>query len=209
MIYSKEIWGPKAWNLLHAFTMNNSLKINNKKKHQYYIFYISFIYILPCDICSKHYEEIIYYINPLIEKNINKEYLTKWVFDCHNTVNSLLSKKEYEYNKFIENYKINNNDIYFTLYQIYNNLDYTKISLFKYDNIFNFFLNFCILYPNKCIRINLKELINSNDFKKIITPNDFKIWFKENILKIKNIILSNKSTNIIKEKSNISIDKID
>ena len=109
MIYSKEIWGPKAWNLLHSFSINNYLKINGKKKHQYYIFYTSFIYILPCEICSKHYEEIIYYINPFIEKNITREYLIKWVFDAHNIVNSLLDKKEYLYNDFIKNHKINNN----------------------------------------------------------------------------------------------------
>ena len=195
MIYSKEIWGPKAWNLLHAFSMNDSLKINNKKKHQYYIFYTSFIYILPCEICSKHYEEIIYYINPFIEKNITREYLIKWVFDAHNTVNSLLDKKEYLYNDFIKNHKTNNNDIYFILYYIYNNLDYDKISLFKYDNIYNFFINFCILYPNKNIKNNLKKLINSDDFKKIITPKDFKLWFKNNVLNIKNIIFYNNLLN--------------
>lgn len=31
MIYSKNIWGPKAWHLLHIFSINNDSKISESK----------------------------------------------------------------------------------------------------------------------------------------------------------------------------------
>ena len=37
MIYNnREIWGPKAWHLLHSFSINNNFKIPQNKIHNYY-----------------------------------------------------------------------------------------------------------------------------------------------------------------------------
>ena len=60
MILGRKIWGPYAWHLLHTFSINNNFKISESKKHQYYIFYTSFAYVLPCMICRDHYYDIIY-----------------------------------------------------------------------------------------------------------------------------------------------------
>ena len=60
---------------------------------------------------------------------------------------------------------------------IYLNFDYNNMSLYKFDQIYNFFLNFCILYPNKEIRKLLNNYIKKNNFNKIYTPNELKKWF--------------------------------
>jgi len=189
MLYGKEKWGPKAWHLLHSFSINENFKISENKKHNYYIFYTSFIYVLPCIICSEHYSDIIYNLNPLEEKKITRIYLKKWVFNTHNIVNSIINKPIYSYKKFNQNNKIiNNKDIFFIIESIYKNFDYKNISLYKYDQIFNFFINFCILYPVIDIRKKLKKIIKSEDFNKIQTPINFKEWLEKNLPIMKSII---------------------
>ena len=176
MIYGREIWGPKAWNLLHSFSINENKKISVRKRHNYYIFYTSFIYILPCDICREHYSDIIYNIEPLIEEKISRKYLIKWVFDVHNIVNDLLDKPQFPYKKFSKDVnKDVNKDIYFILHSIYLKFDYVQMSLYNFDQIYNFFINFCILYPISSIRKNLKKIIKSKKFKKISSSKEFNV----------------------------------
>jgi len=192
MIYSKNIWGPKAWHLLHIFSINNDSKISESKKHNYFIFYKSFTYLIPCIICSNHYGNIINSLNPLIKEKINRKYLIKWVYKTHNIVNKITKKPKYEYNKFLEsikNIEINHNDIFFIFNAMYLEIDYDNISLYKYDQIYNFFINFCLLYPDKKKRKVLKSIINNDDFKKIITPKQFINMFKNKIDFIKKTLI--------------------
>jgi len=182
MLYGKEKWGPIAWHLLHSFSNNNNFKIKNNKKHHYYIFYTSFIYILPCIVCRQHYTDIIYNLYPLEEKNITRIYLKKWVFSAHNIVNDFLDKPVYSYKNFNKELNIvHHKDIFFLIDKIYNNFDYKIMALYIYDQIYNFFINFCILYPNKEIREKLKKKIKSDDFVKIQKPLAFKEWFDNNM----------------------------
>jgi hypothetical protein len=74
---------------------------------------------------------------------------------------------------------------------MYSEIDYKNISLYKYDQIYNFFINFCLLYPEKSRRIKLKKIISSETFKKLVTPKEFDSWFKDNIKNIKEIIIEN------------------
>ena len=185
MIYGKKYWGPKVWYLLHIFSMNNNLKILNNKIHNYYIFYTSFYYILPCFICSKHYHEILYYINPLEEDKINQKYLKKWVYDTHNIVNDILNKPLYKYSTLKKEYKtVDHNKLFFTLKILFNNLNFENMSLIMYDQVYNFFINFCILYPNKNIKKTLKKIIHSNKFLNNDTPKKFKKWLDHFFLDI-------------------------
>jgi len=183
MIYGTKYWGPKVWYMLHSFSTNNNLKILEKRKHNYYLFYTTLLHIIPCKECSDHYEKIIYEINPIEEQNIKRKYMVKWVYDTHNIVNGLLDKKRFIYKKCKEKYcKIDNEKIFMTINILINSIDFENISLMKYDNIYNFFIQFCKLYPDKTIRTNLKEVLKSNHFHKIKTPKQFKIWFNEYFL---------------------------
>ena len=188
--YSIETWGPKAWHLLHAFSINNNYKIPNNMIHNYYVFYTSFFYVLPCLVCSEHYSDILYKLYPLEEDKINRIYLKRWVFTIHNIINKSLHKKIYLYDDLIANQNIiNHNDIFFIINAIYKDIKYDEISMYKYTQIHNFFLNFCLLYPDKKIRKNLKKLINKKDFKNIKNANDFELWYKNNAVILKIIIV--------------------
>ena len=192
MIYGKDKWGPKAWYLLHIFSFNNNKKIIENKKHNYYLFYTTFSYILPCIICSDHYADLIYNKLPIKEELITKNYLKRWIYNIHNKVNKILKKPKYSIDDFKNKYKnienINGCDIYFFIDTIYSNFDYKMMSLYKYDNILTFFINFCILYPNNIVKTKLKKLINSKEFKEVNTPLEFKTWYMKNKLLIEIII---------------------
>jgi len=177
----KEKWGPIAWNMLHSFSINNNKKIKENKKQEYYLFYTSFIFIIPCLICSAHYEEIITYIHPLEQDKITRNYLKRWVYDTHNIINDLLYKKKYPYKKSIEeNKNIHHEDVIYFIKLIYINIDYSKISYYKFDQIYTFFIYFCSLYPILSKRKEYKKLIEKKEFKEIKTPNQFKKWFSIN-----------------------------
>jgi hypothetical protein len=180
MIYGREYWGPKVWYLLHAFSINNNLKINEDKKHNYYIFYTSLIYLLPCFECSRHYTNIIYEINILDEDKINRKYIINWVFNTHNLINQILDKPVYKYSKLKDSYKIIDvNKLFDTLEILLNNLDYENMSILTFDQVYNFFINFCILFPDKTVRKNLTSVIERNHFYKISNPIQFKKWLNE------------------------------
>ena len=185
MIFNKKVWGPILWHLLHSFSINENFKINENKKHNYYIFYTSFIYIIPCMICSEHYSDIIYNLNPIEKKNITRIYLKKWVFNTHNIVNNIINKPIYPYKNFNNKEKIvDNQNIFLIIKIIYKNFDYQNLSLFKYDQIYNFFFNFCILYPVIDIRKKLKKIIKNENFIKIQTPLEFKGWIEKNFMNL-------------------------
>jgi hypothetical protein len=185
---SKSKWGPILWNLLHAVGINNKKKIPENKKHAYYIFYTSFVYVIPCIVCADHYSDIINNICQLEEEKINKNYLKKWVFNVHNLVNKKLNKKIYLYEKFKkDNIQADNENIFIIIKAIYKQFNYEIISFYKYDQIYNFFLNFCLLYPDRQIRSNLKKILNKTFFQKILTPKEFKKWFYDNLINLQKI----------------------
>ncbi len=183
MILSKKLWGPKTWYMLHAFSINNNLKISDKNKHKYYIFYTSLLYIIPCEICKRHYTEILNILNPIEEDNITRNYIKKWVYNTHNLVNDFLNKPKYNYSKLKDNYKqIDHVNIFYILILLIKNFDFNNMSIFTYDHLYNFFINFCYLYPNKDIKLRLKKLLNTTNFYKIQTPKKFEKWFNKDFL---------------------------
>jgi hypothetical protein len=185
---SKNKWGPILWNLFHSFSINNNKKITENKKHLYYIFYTTFIYIVPCIVCADHYSTILNDIYPLEEDKITTTYLKKWGFTVHNLVNKKLGKHEYSYLKFKNsNITPDNENIFIIIKAIYKNFDYDIMSFYKYDQIYNFFLNFCTLYPDTKIRLKLKNIIKKKSFQKILTPKEFKIWFFDNLMNLQKI----------------------
>ena len=184
MIFSKKIWGPKAWYMLHAFSFNDNLKISDINKHKYYIFYTSFLYLIPCYICKKHYNEILNHLNPLDENKITRNYIKRWVYNTHNIANDFLNKPKYKYSKLKDDFKsIDHVNIFYALILLVKNFNYDEMSIFTYDNLFNFFINFCILYPNKVVKYKLKKLLKNTNFYNIQTPKEFEKWFNNDFLK--------------------------
>ena len=85
-----EVWGPKAWRLIHCTAQSYPDNPREEDKHNYYEFYNNLPYILPCCICKEHFEEQLR-TNP-IKLGSQKE-LSYWLYDLHNNVNKMNKKK--------------------------------------------------------------------------------------------------------------------
>ena len=184
ILIGKDKWGPIAWNIYHSFSINFLKKYSD----DYLIFISTFGYILPCETCKSHYNYVIKEIYKIDDIEINKNNIIKYTYNIHKLVNELLNKKNISLKKAILlNKDIHINNSLFLIKTIYSNFDYKKMSFFLFDKIFNFFIVFCKLYPQKEIRKKLQKLINSEKFKDINSPNQFIEWYKSNFLKL-NII---------------------
>ena len=180
-IFPKKIWGPCAWHLLHIISIGNGKEIKKKYMNSYNLFYKTFGYIMPCAICSEHYKNLFGIFHKINSDFISREYLIKWTCDLHNIVNKNLKKDEYDLTSCINNNIIvNNKKIFFFVNNIFLHCDYNEISMYNYEQFYNFFINFCNLYPDKNIRKVLKKLISSKDFLDIETPREFEKWFQNN-----------------------------
>ena len=116
--------------------------------------------------------------------------MIKWVFDLHNIVNKNLKKNIYNLDDCISNnINVNNKKIFFFINNIFLHNDYKNISMYKYEQYYNFFVSFCKIYPDKNIKKILKKLISSKDFKDIETPLEFEKWFINNYKKWTRLII--------------------
>ena len=173
---SKEIWGPKAWHLIHNFS------IHSKNNNCMYTMIQTFGHILPCEVCKKHYNYIINDIYYLNEENVSKEIITKYLIDIHNMINEDLDKHlKMSFKNAIEiQKKTIDSDILFFIKIVYKQFDYINMSFFEFDKIYNFFICFVQNYPSKKINIILNDLISKKDFSDADTPMSFKKWFMKN-----------------------------
>lgn len=97
-------WESITWNFLHSITFNYT---NNPTNHQKKL-YTDFFYLLPNILPSLKYKKI--FTEELNKLPIylyldNNEIFVKWLFKIHNNINKQLNKKQYDYNKFISEYK--------------------------------------------------------------------------------------------------------
>lgn len=181
ILIGKDKWGPIAWNIYHSFSIN----FLKKYADDYLIFINTFGYILPCETCKSHYNYVIKEIYKIDDIEINKNNIIKYTYNIHKLVNELLNKKNISLKKAtILNKDIHINNSLFLIKTIYSNFDYKKMSFFLFDKIFNFFIVFCKLYPQKEIRKKFQKLINSEKFNDINSPNQFIEWYKSNFLKL-------------------------
>ena len=181
-IIGKKSWGPYAWHLLHTFSINNNRKIkSHEEKTNYYMFYKTFGYIIPCFVCREHYKDEISFLHPLIEEDITRKYIIKWVFTLHNRVNKRLKKQRFSYSNCVsQNIIPQNGKIFFFIDIVLKNINYKTIDVYQFEQIHNFFITFSKLYPDLHIRKKLVELINTKQFTSIVTPTDFYKWYIKN-----------------------------
>ena len=198
MNYGPEIWGPKAWNLLHSFSIIKTDSSLDKIKIAYTKFYHSFSAVLPCMECAEHYMDILLNKNPIEEDKITREYLLKWVFRTHNSVNKQIKKPMYKYSDFLKDILenpsyIRHDSIFFILRAtFFGTVDYKNLTMYKYRQLHTFFTYFCKLYPEKSRRGLLRNLLKNKNmsFKKYVkTPITLQTWMNENISTLKSILL--------------------
>ena len=138
-------------------------------------------------MCSEHYEDIINTHLPLEEDKVDRKYLIYYIHVFHNIVNDFLEKAEYPFEKVILKHKkpINDKIISFVK-DIYRGENYNTMSISRFDGLYQFFENFCKLYPNKKIRNILSNLVSKKSFQEIVTPKTFHKWLdKHFFIKLK------------------------
>ena len=86
------VWGPPMWHVLHTISFNYPIKPTIEQKNQYQIYFKSIENILPCKTCRENLHETLKE-SPLNKRVFkNRETLSRWVYELHETVNGLLGK---------------------------------------------------------------------------------------------------------------------
>ena len=105
---SPKIWGPKAWEFLHAISFGYSDNPSETEKENMLKFFMSLPYTLPCNICAGHCKKNLETNPPRVD---NKDSLSRWLVDFHNNVNDQTNKengtnkRNYSYDEVKEKYE--------------------------------------------------------------------------------------------------------
>lgn len=161
-----EIWGSQVWYIMHYLSNN----LNEDHINDYYNFFDSLRYIIPCPVCKKHYSKLL--TTYKMDFN-NKEECSDWVYNIHNFVNIRINNNVYN-KTVLQNY---NSTIKFNkyVYQISNILVYHDIKSFS--KIKYFYKIVCLNDPKlddlyktipRLFSFNNKTLTWLNDFNKKI-----------------------------------------
>jgi hypothetical protein len=87
------VWGPHGWRFLHYVSLGYPNNPSEEDKINYMNFYQMIKNVLPCSVCSRHYEEN-YNAMPLTDEILSsKEKLVEWVITMHNIVNHSTGKR--------------------------------------------------------------------------------------------------------------------
>lgn len=101
------IWGPSTWHLLHSISFNYPTKPSEKDKIHYRTFIQNLQHVLPCGKCRKNllvnFKKL-----PLLKKHMeSRSTFSKYVFDLHNVVNTMLHKSSgLTYNDVRDTYEL-------------------------------------------------------------------------------------------------------
>jgi hypothetical protein len=116
MAIGPDKWGVHGWKFIHHIALGYPNTPSNNDKTNYKHFFNLLGNVLPCSICSNHYNEHLL-IYPLTDEVLsNKLNLINWTIDMHNEVNKQNGKKIYSYNEALllikNNYENNNKELY-------------------------------------------------------------------------------------------------
>ena len=98
------IWGKHAWIFLHTVSMNYPDNPSNHDRKNYKDFFENLRYVLPCEVCKKHFSQHIHH-NPIETALHSKRKLVEWLIEVHNQVNISLNKPTMTYDQVIDLYK--------------------------------------------------------------------------------------------------------
>jgi len=87
------VWGPPMWHFLHTMSFNYPISPTEKDKTHYKNFVLSLRNILPCKYCRINLTNNLK-ARPITDNDMrNRESFSKYIFNLHETVNTLLGKK--------------------------------------------------------------------------------------------------------------------
>jgi hypothetical protein len=100
------VWGPPMWHILHTISFNYPNEPTKEQQKQYYKFFSNLKNILPCKYCRDNLKNNLSK-SPLTKDVFkNRETLSKYIYNLHETVNSMLGKESgLSYNEVRDRYE--------------------------------------------------------------------------------------------------------
>jgi hypothetical protein len=97
---TRESWGPRFWDILHTMAEQsgnqNYLITNNDEADAWAILLKTQAFVMPCQLCRKHFLEFLK-ISPVnklrsIVGEERRTWLREWIWKCHDRVNKINNK---------------------------------------------------------------------------------------------------------------------
>ena len=86
------VWGPGMWHFLHTMSFNYPSKPTHLDKKHYCDFILNLQNVLPCGKCRDNLKNNFKKL-PFLKKHMkNRETFSKYVYDLHETINTMLNK---------------------------------------------------------------------------------------------------------------------
>ena len=101
-------WGPFGWKFIHYITLGYPNNPTALDKQKYMNFFNSLQYVLPCSICSAHFQENLKLYPLTYELLSDKMKFIEWGILMHNLVNISNKKKEYTMDEGLKEIEKNN-----------------------------------------------------------------------------------------------------
>ena len=89
------VWGPSLWHTLHTMSFKYPVKPSELDKTNYMNFIYSMEHVLPCRYCRENFKKNLKSTKFNKSKMKNRDTFSKYVYDLHNHINSMLGKKTY------------------------------------------------------------------------------------------------------------------
>jgi hypothetical protein len=86
------VWGPALWHSLHTISFNYPVNPTEEDKVRYYKYFKYLGKVLPCKYCRDNYKNNLKTTNYSIKVFENRDTLSRWVYNLHENVNSMLGK---------------------------------------------------------------------------------------------------------------------
>ncbi len=99
-----EVWGPFFWHTIHIVALGYPEKPTYAHKKAAKEFFESLQYLLPCEVCRKHYSQNLT-VMPITPHLDRRQDLLKWTIEIHNRVNQQLQKPIVSEPEVIQYYK--------------------------------------------------------------------------------------------------------
>lgn len=98
------IWGPATWGAIHYIALGYPLsEPSPESRDAYSSFFTVLGPVLPCAMCSKHYQEHLSQ-NPVTPALDSREALFQWTVDLHNAVSQSIGKESWTYERAFTKY---------------------------------------------------------------------------------------------------------
>ncbi len=87
------VWGPSMWHYLHTMSFNYPVNPTEQDKRHYMDFILSLRNVLPCGKCRKNLSTNLKKFPLLMTHMKSRETFSKYIYDLHEFVNTMLKKK--------------------------------------------------------------------------------------------------------------------